>query len=260
MLGVLSEGAGVGRENGTMALRIADVSGEAILLAGGARAILLQLANPGVAAGVAGHSDFADRPLDRLHGTLTYLYVIVYGTGTEARAIARAVGEAHRPVAGANDPGLQLWVAATLYDTAMQVHELVNGPLSDDDAESLLQDYAIVGTALGVPRSDWPADRAAFAAYWSRELDGARVDAPARAVAQALLHPVAGPWWLKAVMPMVRMVTAGLLSPGLREAYGLPFDAKRFARAVRFVRAVYPRLPRAVREAPKRRYLRAYRA
>ncbi|HWR85066.1 MAG TPA: oxygenase MpaB family protein, partial [Rhodoglobus sp.] len=56
--------------------RIADVSDEAILLAGGGAAILQQLANPVVAAGVAGHSDFAERPLDRLHGTLTYLYVI----------------------------------------------------------------------------------------------------------------------------------------------------------------------------------------
>ncbi len=61
-----------------------EVAGEGILLAGGAAAILLQVADPRVAAGIAAHSDFADRPLDRLHATLTYLYVTAYGTDAEA--------------------------------------------------------------------------------------------------------------------------------------------------------------------------------
>lgn len=90
-----------------------DVAAEGILLAGGARAILLQLANPAVGRGVAEHSDFADRPLDRLTGTLTYLYVVMYGTPDEVRAVARRVGHAHTPVPGARDTDLQLWVAAT---------------------------------------------------------------------------------------------------------------------------------------------------
>jgi len=242
-----------------MPLRIQDVSADAILLAGGARAILLQLANPGVGHAVAEHSNFAQRPLDRLHGTLTYLYVTVYGSTEEQREIARRVGMAHRPVTGANDPGLQLWVAATLYDTAMRVRELVYGPLAPADAEVLLADYAIVGTALGVPRTLWPADLAAFAEYWNRALPR-EVDGVARDVARELLHPRSVPLWIRLAMPTVRMVTAGLLGPELREAYGLPLRERRFARAVHLGRVVYPRLPRAVREAPMRRYLRAFRA
>jgi uncharacterized protein (DUF2236 family) len=245
-------------------LRIADVSAEAVLLAGGARAILLQLANPGVGRGVAEHSDFARRPLERLHGTLTYLYVIVYGTPAEAHRVARDVSEAHRPVRGegydARDERLQLWVAATLYDTAVRLYEHVFGTLDDTDAEQLLADYAIIGTTLGVPAVSWPASRAAFAEYWSRECELLRVDAPARAVAQELLHPTAGPWWLKALMPTIRVLTAGLLDPPLREAYGLPLDARRFGRLVRVIRAAYPRLPRAVRHAPMRHYLRRFRS
>jgi uncharacterized protein (DUF2236 family) len=242
-----------------MPLRIQDVSAEAILLAGGARAILLQIANPRVGLGVAEHSDFANRPLDRMRGTLTYLYVTVYGTPEEARAVARRVGAAHRPVPGADDEGLQLWVAATLYETAMQVRELIYGPDAPEDAEQLLADYAVVGTALGVPRALWPADRAAFAAYWEREVARLRVDAAARRVAQELLHPVTGPVWLRLSMPTVRLVTAGLLDPNLRAAYDLPLDQRRFNRLVRVLRAVYPRLPRWVRHAPKRHYLRAFR-
>ena len=61
-------------------------------------------------------------------------------------------------------------------------------------------------------------------------------------------------------MPTVRVVTAGLLTPELREAYDLPFDEKRFDRLVRFARAVYPRLPKSIRHAPMRRYLKAFRA
>lgn len=240
-----------------MALTIQDVSGEAILLAGGAAAILLQVADPAVARGVAGHSTFAERPLDRLHGTLTYLYVTVYGTPDEARAIARSVGAAHREVPRATDAALQVWVAATLYDTAMRVRELVWGPDSAADAEALLADYAVVGTALGVPRGSWPADTAAFAEYWSTY--PLEVGGDARGIARELLHPAA-PIWLRALMPAVRVVTAGLLSPELREAYGLPHDAERFDRLVRRTRAIYPRLPRWLREAPKRHYLRRYRA
>ena len=241
-----------------MALRITDVSADAILLAGGARAILLQLANPGVAAAVARHSDFAERPLDRLHGTLTYLYVTVYGTPDEARAVAREVGRAHAPVPGASDAGLQLWVAATLYDTAMRVRELAYGPLADDDAEALLADYAVVGTALGVPRGSWPAGRAAFDEYWNGA--ALAVGDDAREVATALLHARNVPVWMRALLPTVRLLTAGLLSPELRQAYGLRLDERAYARLVRGLRAVYPRLPRAVRQAPMRRYLRAFRA
>lgn len=240
-----------------MALRITDVSADAVLLAGGARAILLQLAHPGVAHGVARHSDFAERPLDRLHGTLTYLYVTVYGTPDEARAVSRSVGRAHAPVTGASDPDLQLWVAATLYDTAMRVRELVYGTLSDEDGESLLDDYAVVGTALGVPRASWPASRAAFAQYWSSA--ALAVGDEARGVADALLHPSNVPWWMRALMPTVRLATAGLLDADLRTAYGLELDERRYAGLVRALRIVYPRLPRLIRHAPMRRYLRAFR-
>lgn len=241
-----------------------DVAAEAILLAGGARAILLQLANPAVGHGVAEHSHFADRPLDRLHGTLTYLYVIRYGTPGEVRRVARDVGQAHEPVRSAEydarDPELQLWVAATLHDSARRVIELVYRPLDEREAQSMLDDHAAVATTLGVPRESWPATPEAFAAYWTRREGDLKVDQVARDVSRELLHPRSGPWWMRALMPTVRVVTAGMLSPELREAYELPLDERRFRRLVRFARAVYPRLPRFVRHAPKRHYLRRFRS
>jgi len=244
-----------------MRVRVEDAAAEAVLLAGGARAILLQLAHPAVGRGVAEHSDFAQRPLDRLHGTLTYLYVIRFGTPDEAARIARSVGRAHRPVVGegydARDVDLQVWVAATIYDTAVRMHELVFGALTPAEAQYMLDDSAVVATTLGVPRAVWPETPEAFTRYWAGV--PLRVEQPARDVARALLHPAAGPLWMRALMPTVRLVTAGLLDEELREAFGLPLDARRYARLVRFARAVYPRLPRFIRHAPMRRYLREFR-
>src|SRR4029079_15485695 len=63
---------------------------EAMLLLGaGPRALLLQLAHPGVAAGVADHSDCRADPWARLQGTLRSYLRIVYGTGTAARSEIR---------------------------------------------------------------------------------------------------------------------------------------------------------------------------
>ena len=241
---------------------IRELSAESVLLAGGARAILLQLADPAVAAGVARHSDFSERPLERLHGTLTYLYVTVYGTDDERAAIAREVGAAHRPVRGdgydARDESLQLWVAATLYDSARLVRERVWHPLTAADEDALLAEYAVLGTALGMPRALWPTDTADFARY--RDARPLTVTPEAREVAHALLHSRAVPLWMRALLPLVRQTTAGMLPLELREAYGLAYDARADERVWAVLRAVYPRLPRRLRTLPARRYLRSYRS
>lgn len=233
-------------------VRMQEVAGEGILLAGGAAAILLQVADPRIAAGVAHHSDFADRPLDRLHGTLTYLYVTAYGSDDERRRIAQQVGAAHRPVPGARDPELQRWVAATLYWTAERIHDLVLTPAD----EELYREYASIGTALGMPAAAWPEDRAAFRRYF--DAYPLEVGADARSVAHDLLHPSSR--WLRPFMPTLTRVTAGLLPERIRDAYGLQHDPERFERLVRRARRWYPRLPAAVREAPKRRMLHRFRA
>src|SRR4051812_46738569 len=102
---------------------IRRVDGENVLLLGGGRALLMQIAHPSVAAGVAGHSDFASGPFARLQRTLEASYTIVFGTETEARRTAAAIKAVHERVTGpgyyANDPALLLWVHATLVDTSL---------------------------------------------------------------------------------------------------------------------------------------------
>jgi uncharacterized protein (DUF2236 family) len=243
---------------------LSDIGAEAALLAGGGRAILLQLANPAVGHAVAQHSDFATDPLRRLRNTLTYVYALVYGTPDQVAAVRAMVRRAHEPVRSpdydASDARLQLWVAATLYETASMVHERIFGALDEASAEAVYRDYAVVGTALGMPTTLWPVDRAAFRDYWDSQLPGLEVDDTVRAVSVELLHPTAGPFWLRAAMPLARLATAGLLSPTLREAYAMPWNARRqrrFDLLMTVTARVYPRLPGRLRHWPKDHYLRA---
>jgi uncharacterized protein (DUF2236 family) len=243
-----------------------------VLLAGGGRAILLQLANPAVGRGVAEHSDFVERPLSRLHGTMTYLYAVVFGTPTEVAHVRRVVGRAHRPVHGgetspvpydAFDPGLQLWVAATLYDSAMQLFERVHGPIDPAHAEAVYQDYALVGASLQMPRDLWPADLASFRRYWDAALGELVVDDVTRRVAHELLHPTTGPWWLSVVMPLARLVTAGSMPPAVRDAFGLPWSRsarRRYDAVMRLTAAIVPHLPPRLRHVLRDGYLRRLRS
>jgi uncharacterized protein (DUF2236 family) len=253
-------------------VRLSDLASEAVLIAGGGRAILLQIADPAVGHGVADHSDFASRPLDRLHATLTFVYAVACGTPEDVEIVRRRVDRAHGPVHGAGgasspaynafDPELQLWVAATLYDSAMAVHELVFGPPADSDADTIYAQYAGLGTALQMPAALWPRDRAAFNRYWQERISELTTDAATRAVVHQLLYPRTGPALLRAAMPLGRLVTVGLLPARVRQLYGLSWNRtlqKRFDRVFRLIAAVYPRLPRRLRHWPKDHYLRALR-
>lgn len=241
---------------------------EAVLLAGGGRAILLQLANPAVGHAVAEHSAFTADPTRRLRHTLTYIYALIWGTPAQARFVTEMVNRAHAPVQAspdgavpysASDPALQLWVNATLYDSAITLYERVFGPLSPADTETIYAEYAVIGTALQMPTELWPVDATAFRHYWSDQISRLEVDDVARRVAQDLLHPKVGPLWLRAAMPLAGLITAGLLDARLREAFQLPWSPareRRFNAVMRVTIAVYPRLPSALRELPKTLLLR----
>jgi uncharacterized protein (DUF2236 family) len=233
------------------------------VLAGG-RAILLQIADPVVAAGVRRHSDFARRPQQRLAHTLVYVYAVVLGTPSDARTASAFVGRAHRGVAGADEVGRQLWVAATLFDSAMRAHEAFGAKPErvGVTAQAVLDAYRPIGAALRVPEDRWPDSVPSFDAYWRRSVDGLRVGDDARSVARDLLHPVAAPWWVRAAMPVVRVVTVGMLPDAVRAQYGFawgPREVRRYRRAVAGIRLVRAMLPAALLRLPGPLLLRAMR-
>ncbi|WP_058741268.1 oxygenase MpaB family protein [Curtobacterium citreum] len=229
-------------------------------VAAGGRAILLQIADPVVAAGVRRHSDFARRPQQRLAHTLMFVYAVVIGTDADAAVATAFVEHAHRPVAGADDVERQLWVAATLFDSARRAHELFGDPLGPDRAEDVLAAYAPIATALRVPAADWFRDVADFDRYWAATLPTLTVTDDARGIVRDLLHPRFAPAWVRAAMPLVRIVTVGMLPDALRAAYGFPWgprEQRRFRRAVRLVRGVRRAVPAALLRLPGPLLLRA---
>lgn len=247
-----------------------DAAAEAVLIAGGGRGVLLQIADAGVGRGVAEHSDFASRPLDRLHATLTYVYAVAFGSDEEIAFVRARVNRRHGPVHSAPgeesytafDPQLQLWVAATLYNSALTVHRQVFGEPDDVLADRLYAAYADLGTVLQVPAGVWPVERAAFDRYWSARLGQLTADAAARRIARDLLWPRTGPLALRIVMPLARLLTVGLLPRRVRDLYRFTWTEwhqRAFDTVLAVIRVVYPRLPRRLRQWPKNHYLRVLR-
>lgn len=230
---------------------------DASLVLGGPAAILLQVADPVIGAAVAARSAFATDPMRRLRSTLTFVWAVGLGTAAQRARAGAFVNRAHRGVPGADDPGRQLWVAATLARLGVTTHELLHGPLDTGTAAEVHAASAELGEALRVPRGLWPADRAAFDRYWDRAVAGLEVGADARRVAADLFAARAAPWWVRAGMPLGRVITAGLLPETVREAYGLRHRPRAFAAAIGLARMLARITPRPLRELPARRLLAA---
>jgi uncharacterized protein (DUF2236 family) len=232
-----------------------EYAADGVLVLGGAAAILLQVGDPVIARGVAEHSDFAHRPMTRLRNTLRYVYAVGLGSQQQSRRAASAVNRAHARVTGARDADRQLWVAATLHQVGVAVHEQVVGPLDPALADQIYAASERLGSSLQLPPGVWPVDRAAFDRYWADAVAGLEIGDDARGIARDLLHNRAIPWWTRPVMPLVRVVTSGLLPPSVRETYGLPWHPRRYRASIGFVRLVRRVTPRRLRELPSRRLL-----
>lgn len=235
---------------------IRRVDGEMALILGGGRALLMQLAHPMVARGVAEHSGFQADPFSRLQRTLNAGYTIVFGTEEQARQTAAAVAAVHDRVTGpgyyANDPELLLWVHATLVDTALRVHARFLGPLSPSDAEQYYAESMVVGEMLGIPLDVQPPDLAAFREYVRSMVSTLEVSDEARRLARDVLHPKLL-WVAEPLFTLARQLTVGLLPRPLREGYGLTWDAPRKAAllaAGAAARQVLPRVPAPLRRVP----------
>jgi uncharacterized protein (DUF2236 family) len=233
---------------------------------GGSANVVLQMAVPAVGYGVlesrvdSGRLDL--HPLKRGRTTLTYLAVAMLGTEEDRLAYRRAVdrvhalvrSDEHSPVPyNAFDPDLQLWVAACLYVGARDAVTRMQGPL-DDDVDAWFYAYAArLGTTLQVPPERWPADRAAFAAYWQERLAGAHLDPPVRDYLRDLVRFRFLPWWLRPAGRFLAFMNTGYLPPELRTALGLRWGPRRERLCTRVdtvTGLLWRRLPMALRTQP----------
>jgi uncharacterized protein (DUF2236 family) len=151
---------------------MAEVNRERVLLVGGQRALIMQLAHPLVAAGVSDHSDFPSRAVERLRRTLDLSLALIYGTPVEAEAAAAGIRAVHDRVTGtadgrpyaASDPALLLWVNATLVDTTLLVYGRFVRGLSEVARRRYYLETVDTAELFGIPRDVIPPDLDAFAA------------------------------------------------------------------------------------------------
>lgn len=205
---------------------------------GGGPAVLLQVAHPLVAAGVARHSDYRRDLWRRLGHTLRALYLITYGTKAEAERAGEAVQAVHARVRGrtdvrlgrfpagtrysASDPELMLWVHATLVEASLCAYQRFVHPLSPDEQERYYREMAVVARLFGTPASVIPRSLAEFRDYFAAQIAGETISVtgPAREVAAAIVDaPLPTP--MRVLVPAHRLAAAGLLPPRLRDEYGL---------------------------------------
>jgi uncharacterized protein (DUF2236 family) len=248
-----------------------------LLLGAGPRALLLQIAHPAVAAGVAEHSDFRADPWRRLAATLRSYLTIVYGTTRVARAEIQRLNVLHRGIVGAGytarDPALALWVHATLVDSTIVASDAWLEPLSRDRRAAFHLETRPIGRAFGIPDELLPADLEAFDGYIAAMLGPGgpvRVSPVARSLAEAVLRPPLAPlapwlpWGDRAAGVLARVPAAtyawmlwpsvGLLPTGVREDYGLGWGVRERLVSGWLVagwRAWRPLLPESFRQMPQ---------
>jgi uncharacterized protein (DUF2236 family) len=212
---------------------------ERILLVGGPAALLLQVAHPLIAAAVAEHSSFGADPMKRLRATLEVVLAIAFGDRSQAEAAARSVRAVHGRVRGslnepvgrypagatfdASDPGLGLWVHATLVWSALETYDRFVGRLGPAARERYWQETKAFAGLFGVSEPELPASHPDFEAYFGRMVAGGdlAVGPQARALAARIVNPpVPGP--LRPAVRLTRLITERLLPDRLRTDFGFP--------------------------------------
>lgn len=237
------------------------VNSEPAVFAGGGRALLLQVAHPGVAAGVAQHSSYASDPWGRFFRTVDVMMKLSFGSKEVSARQVRVLARMHRRVVGvdetgkkydAMDPALQLWVWATLVDTSALMYELVHGALTPDEKDRFYQESKLVAYGCGVPEGACPAGWSDFQAYVDRVVaEDLRVTDAARSVAHASMVPPLPAPFDRLSAPPNQLVTVGLLPVRVREQYGFEWDTtkeRQLRRLLAVIGASQRVTPRPVRE------------
>jgi len=249
------------------------VNREGVLLLGGGCALILQVAHPLVAAGVAEHSNYREDPWGRLYRTLDLTTKIVFGSSKTAKEASDRIKEVHGRVKGvtkesggrypagtpydARNPELLMWVHATLVNTSLLVYTRYVGSLSIGEQQRYYEEQKVLGEQFGIPRDRQPETFADFNEYMREMLASDRLAATdaLRDVVDATLHPDL-PVVMRPVVEAVNVATTGLLPERLRQELDLPWgpNRERLMGASRVVlSALLPVLPRVMREFPPAR-------
>ncbi len=198
------------------------------LLFGGQRAVLMQVADPAVAAGVLDFSSFRKDSLGRLKRTMEAMNVIQYGSAEESQKLLTRLERMHRRVKGttpggnaysAMNPDLQYWVLATLVDSALEVERRFVGRFDNADRAKYFESSKKLAHAFGLDDEHIPADYAAFERYMARRVADLQPTEQSKEVAAALFRP-AVPLVPKFAFAPLEWVTRDMMPRVMARRYG----------------------------------------
>ena len=245
------------------------VQGErAVGLFYGQRALAIGALHPVAFTGTVENTAGRMRPFKRLAHTGKMFEEVYFGTRAEAdealafveRLHQRVVGElpadAGRYPAGTHytafDPELMLWTMAVIADSAQYFYELFVRRLSNDERESLWQDFVLFGELFGMPREVAPPTYPDFRAWWDEILasDRMHLTPEGREVGYLTAFEIPFPRSRRPAKRVHDLIMLGSLPPVVRSHYELtwsPAHAAAFRAAVAGLRATRPLTPKSVR-------------
>ena len=253
------------------------INREQVLLLGGARALLMQIAHPLVAEAVYQHSYVFEQPLKRLHRTLDLTLGLVFGTTEEVMAAAEDYLTKHivqQPdiwnkasqatrIIHPTTPVTRVWacgVYATLVEGAVHGYERFVYPLSDEEKHIYYEESKRTVELLGIKPQRLPATYGDLLNYMERVVAEGEVvvSERARQIAPFILGHWSPP--MKLITYPTTRLTVGLLPDPIRQQYGYTFhptEQKLLNIAQKTTRHLVPRLPSLIRYVPP--YRRAQR-
>lgn len=242
---------------------IRQIHREAVVLLGGGRAILLQLAHPFVAAGVDDYSNFKSNILQRLYRTILFMHNLVFQDRQTAQEALKHFHAMHKRIRGrlghrsgplppdttysGTDPQAKLWVYAMFVDTNLITYQKFVKPLTKAERQQYYLDTLVLARLMEIPREILPQTLAEFQEYIKTMFSGETlaVTNTTEKLANAVLYPDVGLFPTLSA-GLLRTVTAALLPQRFRREYGLALDVKQellvqgISRSTRLLRPFVP--------------------
>ncbi|MEO9224046.1 MAG: oxygenase MpaB family protein [Acidimicrobiales bacterium] len=199
------------------------------LLVGGISSLMLQALHPLAIAGVEEHSDYKERPLQRLSRTGSFVVATIYGSTESAEGCIDVVKAVHKHVHGiapdgrpyaASDPDLLRWVHVAEFGSFVRaVKRYSLHPPTDAEVDRYYAETAVVAERLGA--TDVPKSTAEVLAYFDEIRSVLCVNDQSRSAFNWLMQPFGNDPAMQAVSKLLIEAAVDLLPVWARELYGV---------------------------------------
>lgn len=200
------------------------------MVVGGFGSLMLQALHPLAMAGVTEHSDFKERPAERLSRTASFVAATTYGDSETAERLCSIVRRTHRRINGfapdgrpydANDPALLRWVhvaEVSMFASANAAYG--RRVMTGAELDAYYDEMAVVAEALGA--TDVPRSRAEVADYFAEVQPDLSGGDQAQDTLRFLANPPEGDPVSRSVSGMFSAAAWGLIPPWAHSIYGRP--------------------------------------